>query len=302
MVQCSPIASLVVQSMVELKHEDGGSNVESENVNVNCSLVKEGTKPQVLDMSMEPTVFQNKYQRNNKRGGLKNLRCFPTCGETHKARGFCGRSIIVRIRSSNRVPLDFKKIICIGEFVQAGSLGQFKQGQRVLTTDLFAQKRTADNPVLPFIHGELLESVDSSVSFEFNKRRKGWHYGWSSNKHSCNTEHCFRVHVFQQADSTHSEVIDSVSSPAFVLFCRRRRRFHTEPSAPESAPSAKQRKRNATFLNQMHTSKWNDIQASSFKSKKIKLSNLKSGDEATTTAESLVSLAQVCTARLSVEV
>jgi len=32
----------------------------------------------------EMSIFKTRYQRNNKRGGLKNLRCFPSCGFRHK--------------------------------------------------------------------------------------------------------------------------------------------------------------------------------------------------------------------------
>jgi hypothetical protein len=31
--------------------------------------------------SFDTSLFQSRYQRNNKRGGLKHLRCFPTCGK-----------------------------------------------------------------------------------------------------------------------------------------------------------------------------------------------------------------------------
>ena len=40
----------------------------------------------------EPELFQARYQRNNKRGGLKNLRCFPTCAAMHREVSFFGRS------------------------------------------------------------------------------------------------------------------------------------------------------------------------------------------------------------------
>ena len=46
-------------------------------------------------------IFSTRYQRNNKRGGIKNMRCFPTCGDLHRERGFCGRSVGVLV---NGVP------------------------------------------------------------------------------------------------------------------------------------------------------------------------------------------------------
>jgi len=45
-----------------------------------------------------PQNFHAKYQRNNKRSGHKNLRCFPICAdEGHTEKGFCGNSIIANI-------------------------------------------------------------------------------------------------------------------------------------------------------------------------------------------------------------
>jgi hypothetical protein len=41
--------------------------------------------------------FEGRYQRNNKKGGLKNLRCFPHHSRVHKPRGFCGTSVRVAL-------------------------------------------------------------------------------------------------------------------------------------------------------------------------------------------------------------
>jgi len=44
------------------------------------------------------TLCKCAYVRNNKRGGLKNLRCFPHClPEGHNPLGFCGSSIYTRV-------------------------------------------------------------------------------------------------------------------------------------------------------------------------------------------------------------
>ena len=44
------------------------------------------------------TLCKDAYVRNNKRGGLKNLRCFPHClSEGHNPLGFCGSSIYARV-------------------------------------------------------------------------------------------------------------------------------------------------------------------------------------------------------------
>ena len=40
--------------------------------------------------------FASRYQRNNKRSGIKNLRCFPRCSYPHRSQGFCGQPVVVR--------------------------------------------------------------------------------------------------------------------------------------------------------------------------------------------------------------
>jgi hypothetical protein len=38
------------------------------------------------------------YYRNNRSDGLKNLQCFPYCGEVHVSKQFCGSSIKISLQ------------------------------------------------------------------------------------------------------------------------------------------------------------------------------------------------------------
>lgn len=242
--------------------------MDKENVS---GCAKPGTPPR-LRFSMDTTVFRSKYQRNNKRGGLKNLRCFPTCGDTHKARGFCGRPIRVTVSAKeSEGAFDASKLLCVGEFAQADARGRFTVGKHVAAAVVKQLQRTPATPFKPLIFGERVEGA-SPVCFEFNKKRKGWHYGWSSNKHSCNTEHCFRVYALEQVGIETFSVVGIVSSPPFVLYCRRRRRFHIEPSSSQGLPAKKRIK---------------TAQAPISENEDLSL-------EAAATAECLVSLATAC--------
>lgn len=58
---------------------------------------KHGTAKLLFRFSYTPKPFKSAYQRNNKRGGHKNLRCFPRCGENHTNNSFCGRSLRVNL-------------------------------------------------------------------------------------------------------------------------------------------------------------------------------------------------------------
>ncbi len=41
-------------------------------------------------------AFQLCYRRNNKAGGVKNVRCFPQCSPVHSPQGFCGQPVIAK--------------------------------------------------------------------------------------------------------------------------------------------------------------------------------------------------------------
>ena len=45
------------------------------------------------------------YQRNNKRSGLKNIRCFPYCSDEHHNRGSCGRPVVLKLANTERFVL-----------------------------------------------------------------------------------------------------------------------------------------------------------------------------------------------------
>jgi len=43
-------------------------------------------------------VFKEKYLRNTKTAGVKNMRCFPCCSTpVHTKQGFCGQAVTVEI-------------------------------------------------------------------------------------------------------------------------------------------------------------------------------------------------------------
>ncbi|CAK8998408.1 X-ray repair cross-complementing protein 5 (ATP-dependent DNA helicase 2 subunit ku80), partial [Durusdinium trenchii] len=188
--------------------------------------------------SFDNEIFKSRYQRNNKRGGLKNLRCFPSCGFRHKERGFCGRSVEVEVRHPAGVHTE--NFMCWAEFVKKGDPQPYTVGQTVLRRKMETQERTKDDPVLPLVRGDRLgdKCTDTISAFEFNKERRGWHYGWASNKHTCNAEHVLQCYVFETNLRNPSELVCRAifQSPSFMLFCRRRRRFTIAPSAPAAVP------------------------------------------------------------------
>ena len=164
--------------------------------------------------------FQKVYQRNNKKGGLKNLRCFPSCSHVHRLKGFCGRPVMVSF------PLVLKPCSLYHtfmEFVEEDQPASFPSTLHV--DDARKLVRTKTEATLPWIEGKWKEHT----TFEFNAELRGWHYSWESNKHKCDTKHHLVCALYEEKSRGELVLCATCASPSFVLFCRRRKRFVLEP-------------------------------------------------------------------------
>ena len=63
--------------------------------------------------------FKPSYLRNNRRGGQKNIRCFPTCSaDGHKSAGFCGQAVSLVVSIDEASSKNGEDIVAVAEFVQ----------------------------------------------------------------------------------------------------------------------------------------------------------------------------------------
>ena len=193
---------------------------------------------------------------DNKKEGLKNLRCFPSCGAEHRERGFCGQSLVIAVTHPDLGSDSPRKLFAFATFVEVSSPCMFSFDQSVPLAYMQAQSRTKEQPMLPWIPSQVVKndydsawnsmmmkgssnsSATETTLFEFNRERRGWHYGWTSNKHMCNVNHAFEVSIFELNDTVLTCKLVA-RSPEFILFCRRRKRFNLEPRAPVSKPIKK---------------------------------------------------------------
>jgi len=176
--------------------------------------------------------FQEKYQRNNKRTGQKNLRCFPTCSQpAHKPSGFCGTAVSCTVYNL-KIPNN-TIVRAWGEFVEEGTDDQLRKGEKVNIAKTVAQERSKGSPTLPLLVGEVSfeGAQDGCTQIVFNRQRLGWHYHWTSTKHTCDTYHSFRVRVYFQKYGSDSMVyVGALKSPLFQLFSRRRQGAVLQPA------------------------------------------------------------------------
>eukprot|EP00511_Aplanochytrium_stocchinoi_P000094 CAMPEP_0204822768 /NCGR_PEP_ID=MMETSP1346-20131115/952_1 /ASSEMBLY_ACC=CAM_ASM_000771 /TAXON_ID=215587 /ORGANISM="Aplanochytrium stocchinoi, Strain GSBS06" /LENGTH=681 /DNA_ID=CAMNT_0051949153 /DNA_START=329 /DNA_END=2371 /DNA_ORIENTATION=- len=181
------------------------------------------------------TNWTRRYQRNNKRSGLKNLRCFPYCSDSHRLRGFCGRSVLFKFKGNSNISkkifswAEFRKVVTLDDTRKAKEEEPGVQVGQILTAkEVEDRTRTKDDAFKPWYGGEPVGGnqarSNDTIVFEFNKNKKGWNYGWVANKHTCDSEHVLRSYIFEQLDESTFKCIFALDSPRFTLFCRRRQR------------------------------------------------------------------------------
>lgn len=144
--------------------------------------------------------FRSRYLRNNKRAGLKNLRCFPECLPSgHKQNVFCGHCVTVLVRSD--VALQEASLV-VGRFSTddnakpEDSALVLKRNGKIDRNDVVSRTRSRENPTKEFIVAERVpesESVDGDGKYKvvFRFAPRGWHYGYFGSKHNRGQLHSF---------------------------------------------------------------------------------------------------------------
>ncbi|GBG29669.1 Hypothetical Protein FCC1311_058902 [Hondaea fermentalgiana] len=180
--------------------------------------------------------FKERYQRNNKFGGQKNLRCYPTCSVSgHRDSGFCGTSLTCIVQDLPVLDAE-TEYRAYGEFIICGTKELMRPNTTLPLAEAQAKERTAALPKLPWLAGDVRLQDDNSFSIAFNRQLGGWHYGWRANKHSCDSYHCFRAYIFKlKADSPDLVYVGSVSSPVFQVYSRRRQRGVLKEEAADAS-------------------------------------------------------------------
>ena len=161
------------------------------------------------------TTFKEAYLRNNRRGGQKNLRCFPECSERgHSCSGFCGRAVQVNFVPNCAGCTEKKEILSLAEFVTNG-----KEPTDIVVGSSFpvgvfeSDTRDKKNSLRRFVRG--LKNEDGI----FNYKPSCWHYRWRSNKHATDTLHFLRVVTFEIDRVTSTMTcVSLIDSTKFTLF------------------------------------------------------------------------------------
>ncbi|KAF1328693.1 hypothetical protein FI667_g6652, partial [Globisporangium splendens] len=193
-------------------------------------------------------LFQTRYQRNNKKGGQKNLRCFPSCRNgRHVSSGFCGDSIRVHVgisrvtesggvkfcpiqQSNQPIVLTFARFVNLdGAFDQTVSGPDVFPGQTIDKSDVLAWVRDKEHPMNPLfpgiLRGAAMETASQSAIFEFNSECKAWHYGWTAPRgqglSGSDAQHVLEI-LFMKPMGAYMYCLERLRSDGFSIYSSRR--------------------------------------------------------------------------------
>jgi hypothetical protein len=190
---------------------------------------------------LEEDKFCDSYQRNNKQGGRKNMRCFPYCAKPgHKTSQPCAPLLNLEYSRPLNSPAPESTII-IARFVCVtekpgivttnpitGTSCEVQIGESVESSTILDNLRTSKKPTSELIQGAL---VNTSVEEEDGRMvikgrvaflERAWHYGWVSGRYLFGTKHALRCYIFEAQRDSHDLVCASIiTSPEFSIFSSR---------------------------------------------------------------------------------
>jgi hypothetical protein len=178
--------------------------------------------------------FGGCYQRTNKQGGKKNIRCFPSCRpEGHRDTGYCGDSVFLRLVTQGRTDKIFDDVVSFCEFrpmdaeddpvLQLGALVPWA----IIEKDVKDKKRPMNRLFLASAEQGAATTNNpghhpsEDVVLQYNKERKGWHYSWCGGRHK-KERHTLRFYAGRMVGDAF-EVLFQVDSPSFSLYSGKRR-------------------------------------------------------------------------------
>lgn len=197
---------------------------------------------------MNLKYWKRSYQRNYRKCGGKNLRCFPYCKPVHLSTTFCGDSVKLFLqvhqtnagteKSSYCAFAEFSPVeasgssLTVGQVVSESAVLKRVSARREEVTWWPGMTTTSELPTLKTgkndegqagIAALSVAELSQGAILEFNQERRAWHYGYVAGKTSKSIKHCFRVYVLStnsvEKDSFRCEAI--FTSPAFELYGRK---------------------------------------------------------------------------------
>ncbi|KAF0698316.1 Aste57867_11036 [Aphanomyces stellatus] len=175
-----------------------------------------------VDVRGHSLEFKPFYYRNNKKGGIRNLRCFPQCKRGHHSTtSFCGDSLHVRVHLRDDPP--HPPIVAFARFRNSVEVfDAIGAGMVVPQAAIFHNLRSKDNPKAMWMQTKCLEP--RLFEIRPSGRAISWHYGFHGASLHKTSVHCIEV-AFFILEPTHStssfQCIGTIQSPHFRIVSSR---------------------------------------------------------------------------------
>ena len=201
------------------------------------------------DCSLELlSLCRDQYLRNNKRGGLKNLRCFPECLPSgHNPSGFCGHQVNVIARSKDPLP---ESAMIVARFsVEDDDLPSddsltLKPNGKIVKQQLVSRTRSRKFPLKEFFGATRVGASVATVAgaerqheTTFVLKPTSWHYGWRSSKHTKNQKHRLYLYLMLPPKKRGGRMfyVAKTETTPFSLASSKRARTGHQPAAQHLA-------------------------------------------------------------------
>jgi hypothetical protein len=178
--------------------------------------------------------FEKKYQRNNKKGGIKNLRCFPQCSNMEHRKGApCTGPVVVAVKVKLTNPKNplvayarFRLYKPSADETFEWDLMHYHLGGDYSITELGLNIRSRANQHGREFPGEIHADVSKSgtIRAKVEFRARGWHYGWTGGRYKTDQRHYIEINFFEDLRDGSNTLrhIGVLESSTFGVFSSRR--------------------------------------------------------------------------------
>jgi hypothetical protein len=178
--------------------------------------------------------FESKYQRNNKKGGIKNLRCFPQCSNIEHRKGApCTGPVVVSVKvklSNPKNPLvafaRFRLYKPSADETFESDLMHYRLGGDYSITEIGLHIRSRAHQLGREFPGEVRADISKSgtVRAKVEFKARGWHYGWTGGRYKTDQKHYIEVNFFEDLRDGSNTLrhIGVLESTTFGVFSSRR--------------------------------------------------------------------------------
>ncbi|KDO30974.1 hypothetical protein SPRG_04162 [Saprolegnia parasitica CBS 223.65] len=185
----------------------------------NAAIVPSITMATFIDGHGIPLAFKSLYYRNNKKGGIRNMRCFPQCKRgAHTTTSFCGDLLRLQVHFNTETR---PRILGFARFRSAmDTAPPLRAGMEIDARMITDHLRSKESPKEMWMQTKPVEFVSPThVVYEIrpSERTLSWHYGFHGGNAQMqkNHTHFLEIGFFIEAGDGRLRCIGAAQTPQF---------------------------------------------------------------------------------------